>query len=111
MTDALSLTLAALADPTRRAMLLRLAEGAATVSELGAPFALSQPAISKHLKVLERAGLISRSRAAQFRPCRLETAPFAQLADFIQHFRAVTEGQLDQLETYLATLQSKDRPS
>ncbi|MEO8241323.1 MAG: metalloregulator ArsR/SmtB family transcription factor [bacterium] len=106
MTDQLSLTLAALADPTRRAMLLRLAAGAATVTELGAPFALSQPAISKHIKVLETAGLISRSRAAQFRPCILETAKLAELDSFMAHFRAITEGQLDQLETYLAQIQS-----
>jgi DNA-binding transcriptional ArsR family regulator len=105
MTDPLSLTLGALADPTRRAMLLRLSQGVATVSDLGAPFALSQPAISKHIKVLERAGLISRSKAAQFRPCRLERAPLAQLTDFMAHFAQVTEGQMDQLETYLATLQ------
>ncbi len=105
MTDALSLTLAALADPTRRAMVLRLSQGVATVSDLGAPFALSQPAISKHIKVLERAGLISRSKAAQFRPCRLERAPLVQLTDFMDHFRQVTENQMDHLESYLATLQ------
>ena len=107
MTDQLSLTLAALADPTRRAMLLRLAEGTATVNELGAPFALSQPAISKHIKVLERAGLISRRKIAQTRPCQLELAKLMELNDFMAHFRAVTEGQLDQLETYLSEIQSK----
>jgi DNA-binding transcriptional ArsR family regulator len=110
MTDSLSLTLAALADPTRRAMLVRLSQGAATVSDLAAPFALSQPAISKHIKVLERAGLVSRSKAAQFRPCRLERAPLVQLTDFMDHFRQVTEGQLDQLETYLDTLQPNGDP-
>jgi DNA-binding transcriptional ArsR family regulator len=105
--DPLSQTLAALADPTRRAMLLRLSQGDATVGELGAPFPLSQPAISKHLKVLQAAGLISQGRAAQTRPCRLERARFAELDQFMQQFRAVTEGQLDQLETYLAQIQSK----
>ena len=110
MTDPLSQTLGALADPTRRAMLLRLSRGAATVTELGAPFALSQPAISKHIKVLERAGLISRSRAAQFRPCQMETAPLAQQTDFMDHFRAVTEDRMDQLETYLDLLQAKGAP-
>ena len=107
MPDQLSLTLAALADPTRRAMLLRLAEGTATVTELGAPFALSQPAISKHIKVLERAGLISRSRLAQTRPCALDPAKLLELNDFMAHFRAVTEGQLDLLETYLTEIQAK----
>lgn len=111
MTDPLSLTLSALADPTRRAMLLRLSQGAATVSDLGAPFALSQPAISKHIKVLERAGLISRSKAAQFRPCWLERAPLMQLTNFMDHFAQVTEGQMDQLETYLAKLQSPKLPT
>jgi DNA-binding transcriptional ArsR family regulator len=108
MIDQLSLTLGALADPTRRAMLLRLSQGEATVGELGAPFALSQPAISKHIKVLERAGLISRSRAAQTRPCRLQAAPLAVLDDFMAHFRAVTERDMDQLAAYLDTLQTKD---
>ncbi len=107
MTDQLSLTLAALADPTRRAMLLRLSEGEATVMELAAPFALSQPAISKHIKVLERAGLVTRGRAAQTRPCRLERAPLTQLDDFMAHFRAVTEREMDQLAAYLTDLQNK----
>ena len=106
MVDVLSSTLYALADPTRRAMLLRLASGTATVGQLGEPFALSQPAISKHIKVLERAGLISRSRVAQFRPCRLEPANLTLLDSFMEHFREVTEGQLDQLEKYLAAIQS-----
>lgn len=106
MIDVLSATLNALADPTRRAMLLRLASGAATAGELGEPFTLSQPAISKHIKVLERAGLVSRSRIAQFRPCKLEPANLALLDTFMEHFRDVTEGQLDRLESYLATLQS-----
>ena len=104
--DPLSQTLAALADPTRRAMLLRLSHGDATVGELGAPFTLSQPAISKHLKVLQMAGLITRRKAAQTRPCHLERARLADLDDFMLQFRAVTEGQLDQLATYLANIQS-----
>ena len=111
MADQLSLTLAALADPTRRAMLLRLAEGTATVNELGAPFTLSQPAISKHIKVLERAGLISRGRLAQTRPCRLEPTKLVELDDFMAHFRAVTERQMDQLATYLNELHAKGTAS
>ena len=111
MTDQLSLTLAALADPTRRAMLLRLAGGEATVNELGAPFALSQPAISRHIKVLEKAGLISRGRLAQTRPCRLEPARLADLDDFMGHFRAVTEREMDQLAGYLSELQRKGTES
>jgi DNA-binding transcriptional ArsR family regulator len=107
MDDRLTLTLAALADPTRRAMLLRLAGGDATVNELGAPFALSQPAISKHIKVLERAGLVSRGRLAQTRPCRLEQARLAELDDFMAHFRAVTERTMDQLSAYLDKLQTQ----
>ncbi len=110
MPDQLSLTLAALADPTRRAMLLRLAKGEATVNELGHPFALSQPAISKHIKVLERAGLVSRGRLAQTRPCRLEAARLAELEDFMAHFRAVTEREMDQLAAYLDDLQRKGSP-
>ena len=105
MLDPLSRTLAALADPTRRAMVLRLSQGDATVGELGAPFALSQPAISKHIKVLQVAGLITQTRAAQTRPCRLEPAPLQELAAFADHFRKVTEGQLDQFATYLAQIE------
>lgn len=107
MLDPLSQTLAALADPTRRAILLRLSQGDATVGQLGAPFALTQPAISKHIKVLQAAGLISQGRAAQTRPCRLERAKLRDLDLFMEHFRAVTEGQLDQFATYLADIQSK----
>jgi DNA-binding transcriptional ArsR family regulator len=105
--DPLSQTLSALADPTRRAMVLRLSLGPATVGELGAPFPLSQPGISKHVKVLERAGLITRSRNAQTRPCALNPARLAELDAFMQHFRAVTEAQLDRLDAYLATIQPK----
>ena len=86
-------------------------KGELSVGELAEPFAMSLAAASKHIKVLERAGLVSRSKAAQFRPCRLERAPLAQLTDFMDHFRQVTEGQLDQLETYLDTLQSTGDPT
>jgi DNA-binding transcriptional ArsR family regulator len=105
--DPLSLRLAALADPTRRAMLSHLARrGPTSVTDLGQPFAMSQPAISKHIKVLERAGLITRSRTAQFRPCRLEPAALAPLQDWIATLKAETEAHLDRLEAYLAHLQS-----
>ncbi|MBC7476958.1 MAG: winged helix-turn-helix transcriptional regulator [Pseudorhodobacter sp.] len=110
MLDPLSQTLAALADPTRRAILLRLSQGDATVGELAAPFALSQPAISKHIKVLQAAGLISQGRVAQTRPCRLERAKLQDLDQFMDHLRAITEGQLDQFETYLTEIQSKQGP-
>lgn len=106
MLDPLSQTLAALADPTRRAILLRLSQGDATVGELAAPFALSQPAISKHIKVLQAAGLISQGRVAQTRPCRLERSKLQELDQFMDHLRAITEGQLDQFETYLTEIQS-----
>lgn len=107
MLDPLSQTLSALADPTRRAMLLRLSKGEATVGELGGAFTLSQPAISKHIKVLEVAGLISRTRVAQTRPCRLEREKLLALDGFMEQFRSVTEGQLDQLGAYLAEIQTK----
>ena len=99
--DRLSLTLSALADPTRRAILARLALGEASVTELAAPFAISQPSVSKHLKVLERAGLISRGRNAQFRPCRLEAAPLRAVADWVEQYRAYWDGHLDKLDAYL----------
>jgi DNA-binding transcriptional ArsR family regulator len=92
---------AALADPTRRAILARLARGQATVNELAAPFALSQPAISKHLKVLERAGLITRGRAAQTRPCRLEPAPLKKLAEWVDAYRHLWEDSFDRLDVHL----------
>jgi DNA-binding transcriptional ArsR family regulator len=105
--DPLSLRLAALADPTRRAMLVHLARrGPTSAGDLGQPFAMTQPAISKHLKVLERAGLISRSRSAQFRPCRLVPAALAPVQDWIADLKADTEAQLDRLEAYLDHLQS-----
>ena len=94
-------TLAALADPTRRAILARLAQGEASVTELMAPFDISQPSISKHLKVLERAGLISRGRHAQFRPCRLEAAPLRAVAEWVGQYRAYWDDQLDNLDAYL----------
>ncbi|CAN5722911.1 metalloregulator ArsR/SmtB family transcription factor [soil metagenome] len=99
--DNLNKAFAALADPTRRAILARLASGEATVNELAEPFHLSQPAISKHLKVLESAGLISRSRAAQTRPCRLETAPLEQVADWVGSYRRLWQHSFDQLEALL----------
>ena len=103
MIDTLSTTLSALADPTRRAMLLRLAGGNASVSELGRDFTLSQPAISKHIKVLEKGGLISRSRSAQFRPCQLEPAPLKEVVTLIEAFRQLSEEQFDRLDTYAGT--------
>ena len=102
--DSLSLTFAALADPTRRAILARLAKGEATVNELAEPFDMSLPAVSKHLKVLERAKLISRSRTAQWRPCRLEPEPLATLDGWLGDYRSLWEHRFDRLETYLETL-------
>jgi len=106
--DPLSLTLSALADPTRRAMLARLASGEASVTELAAPFDMSLPAISKHLKVLERAGLIARGRQAQWRPCRLEAAPMREVADWIGQYRQFWEASFDRLDEYLTELQAGD---
>jgi DNA-binding transcriptional ArsR family regulator len=108
MPDPLSLTLSALADPTRRAILARLAQGEASVGELAAPFSISQPAISKHLKVLERAGLISRGREAQWRPCRLEAAALQDLAGWLETYRRFWEARFDQLDAYLDELQKGD---
>jgi DNA-binding transcriptional ArsR family regulator len=110
-SDGLDLTFAALADPTRRAMLARLASGEATVNELAEPFALSQPAISKHLKVLERAGLISRSRAAQTRPCRLEAARLQQVAQWVAPYRALWEDSFDRLDAFLQSTQASTAPT
>jgi DNA-binding transcriptional ArsR family regulator len=107
MADRLSTTLAALADPTRRAILARLALGETSVTELAAPFEMSLPAVSKHLKVLERAGLIARGREAQWRPCRLQAAPLKDVADFVEHYRRFWEQSLDRLEGYLHALQAK----
>ena len=109
--DHLSTTFGALADPTRRAILARLSAGEASVTELAEPFAMSLPAVSKHLKVLERAGLIARGREAQWRPCRLQAAPLKDVADFIEHYRLFWEQSLDRLEDYLHELQAKgDKP-
>ena len=102
-------TLSALADPTRRAILARLAQGEATVNELAAPFDLSQPAISKHLKVLERARLISRGRSAQFRPCRLEAEPLKELASWVEQYRRHWDDSLNRLDGYLREVQSKNK--
>jgi DNA-binding transcriptional ArsR family regulator len=108
-TDQLSNTFAALADPTRRAILARLATGEASVTEIAEPFEMSLPAISKHLKVLERAGLISRGRAAQWRPCRLSAGPMRDAADWLEHYRRFWEQALDRLEEYLREVNSKEK--
>ncbi len=105
MHDPLSMTLSALADPTRRAILDRLAEGEATVTDLARPFQLSQPTISKHLKVLEAAGLISQGRAAQSRPRKLEAGPLKQLSEWMDRYRQHWEASFDQLDQYLTELQ------
>jgi DNA-binding transcriptional ArsR family regulator len=102
-TDALSTTFAALADPTRRAILKRLAEGEATVNELAAPHAMSLPSVSRHLKVLERAGLVVKGRSAQWRPCRLETAPLAAADEWMAPYREFFETRLARLERQLTT--------
>jgi DNA-binding transcriptional ArsR family regulator len=109
VTDELSVTFAALADPTRRAILTRLATSEATVGQLAAPFALTQQAISKHIKVLEHAGLISRSRAAQARPCRLEPARFDAVAEWIGTHQQVWHERYDRLDAHLATLRDADQ--
>ncbi len=101
--DPLSTTFAALADPTRRAILARLSQGEASVGELAAPFAMSQPAISKHLKVLERAGLITRGRTAQWRPCRLEAAPLRAANAWLEHYAAFRPGSFDRLKALVDT--------
>jgi DNA-binding transcriptional ArsR family regulator len=107
--DHLSATFAALADPTRRAILARLVAGECTVTELAEPFDMSMPAVSKHLRVLERAGLIARRSDAQFRHCRIEGAPLKQVADWAESYRHVWEHRLDRLDDYLRELQAKDR--
>jgi DNA-binding transcriptional ArsR family regulator len=107
-TDPLSTTFAALADPTRRAILARLARGAATVKELAAPFAMSGPAVSKHLRVLERAGLIARGRAAQWRPCRLESAPLKEVAEWVENYRRFWDESYGRLDEYLQYLKEKE---
>jgi DNA-binding transcriptional ArsR family regulator len=107
-TDRLSLTLSALADPTRRAILARLAAGEASVTELAEPFEMSLPAVSKHLKVLQRAGLISQSREAQWRPCRLEAEPLKEVSGFLDQYRRFWEASFDRLDDYLRRIQTPD---
>jgi DNA-binding transcriptional ArsR family regulator len=107
-TDGLDATFAALADPTRRAILTRLRAGEASVTELAAPFAMSQPAISKHLKVLERAGLISRGRDAQRRPCRLRARPLKEATDWLENYRDYWEGSFQRLDVLLEKLKTEE---
>jgi DNA-binding transcriptional ArsR family regulator len=107
--DRLSFTFQALADPTRRAILARLSSGAASVTELAAPFAMSLPAISKHLKVLERANLIARGKEAQWRPCELKAAPLQEAADWVEQYRRFWEERFDRLDEYLKELQANER--
>lgn len=109
MSDRLSATFSALADPTRRAILARLALGETSVTELAQPFEMSLPAVSKHLKVLERAGLIARGREAQWRPCKLKAAPLRDVADWVEQYRQFWEERLDRLEAYLRELQAKEK--
>jgi len=108
MPDALSTTLAALADPTRRAILARLAEGEASVNELAEPFDMTLAAVSKHIKVLEGAGLVSRGRQAQWRPCKLEAGPMRDVAALVDFYRRFWEQNLDQLDAYLKKLQTPE---
>jgi DNA-binding transcriptional ArsR family regulator len=107
--DPLSVTLSALSDPTRRAILARLATGAATVNELAEPFGISLPAVSRHLKVLERAGLISRGREAQWRPCRLETKGLKAVDDWLERYRQFWTGSFDRMDAYIAELKDKEK--
>lgn len=108
-SDPLSLTFHALADPTRRAILARLSLGETSVNELAEPFDISLPAVSKHLKVLEKAGLISRGREAQWRPCRLETEPMQEVDMWLRDYRRIWEARLDRLETYLEHIQAQGK--
>jgi DNA-binding transcriptional ArsR family regulator len=107
--DHLSTTFAALADPTRRAILARLASGEASVTELAEPFDMSMPAVSKHLKVLERAGLIARGREAQWRPCQLEAGPLKDVAGWVEHYRRFWEQSFDRLDDYLRELKNQNK--
>ena len=107
--DTLSLTFAALADPTRRAILARLAQGEATVTELARPFDMSLPGVSKHLKVLQHAGLVVQGRDAQWRPCRLEPAPLRDVAGWVEQYRKLWEERLDRLDDFLRELQAHER--
>jgi DNA-binding transcriptional ArsR family regulator len=108
--DPLSTTFAALADPTRRAILARLAAGEASVKELAEPFDMTLPAVTKHLKVLQRAGLITQGRRAQWRPCRLEAKPLQEVADWVEQYRRFWEERLDRLDEYLRELQEREKP-
>ncbi|HSI36742.1 MAG: ArsR/SmtB family transcription factor [Phycisphaerae bacterium] len=110
MADALTATFAALADPTRRAILGRLATGERSVNELARPFKISLPAVSRHLKVLERAKLIERGRRAQWRPCRIRAAPLKAASDWIDEYRQLWEDRLDRLDEYLKELQKSEKP-
>src|SRR5215813_1966402 len=107
--DDLSSTFAALADPTRRAILARLADGEATVNELAEPFHLKLPTVSKHLKVLQRAGLVTQTRKAQWRPCRLEPAPLKEVANWVKRYRRIWDERFTQLDAYLTELQKKEK--
>jgi DNA-binding transcriptional ArsR family regulator len=107
--DRLSATLAALADPTRRAILAQLASGQVSVTQLAEPFAMSLPAVSKHLKVLERAGLIERGREAQWRPCRLKATPLKDVADWVENYRMFWAESFDRLDDYLSELKKKEK--
>ena len=107
--DALSATFAALADPTRRAILARLAGGETSVTELAEPFEMTLPAVTKHLKVLERAGLVSRSRQAQWRPCKLEAQPLREVADWVVQYKKFWDERLDRLDVYLRELQAQEK--
>jgi len=107
-SDHLSATFAALADPTRRAILARLMKGEASVTQLAEPFAMSLPAISKHLKVLERAGLIARGREAQWRPCRLKASPLKDVSDWVEHYRRFWTESFDRLDDYLREVKKKE---
>jgi DNA-binding transcriptional ArsR family regulator len=109
--DPLSMVFAALADPTRRAILARLKRGPASVGELGEPFSMSGPAVSKHLRVLEKAGLVSRSKVAQSRPAALEAAPLAQVAEWAEEFRQFWDERFDRLDDYLTTMTDPDQPT
>ena len=109
--DRLTETFGALADPTRRAILARLASGEASVTELASPFSMSMPAISKHLKVLERAGLIARGREAQWRPCRLQAGPLQDVAGWVEHYRRFWEDSFDRLDEYLLQLKKQNSKS
>jgi len=108
--DQLSVTLAALSDPTRRAILARLGRGEATVLQLAEPFQLKLPTVSKHLKVLQKAGLVSQGRKAQWRPCRLEPEPLKEVAEFVESYRRHWEGRMDRLGEFLREIQQEEKP-